>query len=1407
MKLISHWIFILLISTSSLYAQQIILPVEVLGAEGKVVTRTFNLSLTEATNSVKLWLQINNLSYQNKASIQINNGSWLPLNHQTVNMQAQEKARGGMVHGGFNTIRLTIPSTGIIPGANTISFRFDLSDAISNGYRVVRFNLLDSNANKILADGRFKEDDPNTWVGKYTDAASIAEGQNLWYNAPLKSNYLPAVRKGFWYTAEINPGGPIKATCSSCHVQDGRDLEIFSYSNEAIVERAKFHQLSEDEGEKIASYIRSLSATKSNVGRWGRPWNPPYQPGPSVAKLPVEQWAAGAGLDAVLEQDKDMLPYLFPNGVDQQKVYEHFDSEKTLDRTTLPLAIQFPDWKHWLPMIHPMDAYSKNDYWNSPGRQYDPKQGYIDFRNYLLAMPPANRNKAELMQKNGDFWLEYRGFLAEGGTWDHWRTKNGSATANLADGVSREWAATSLARLMAVQYFEFMNEFNLQDKAKWFTKPGELPNDQSKDRQWFGENYQVFEIPAHFQACVNNDCNQFMGQPTETGFYESTTWYHLQLILNGGEGMMSWNSPVDYNYHPDFMTKASNSSGIYEPLRYYHSMNAMYQTRTWIGGQSPNTGLGFRIRVMGPWNIYGVSDGNQFNGFASGEFAKLLDDVEPGMTAWVLNAMLKQFLKEVNQPFNDLAIWNRSADGGDNELDRADKTYADIIDAVQRTERYETFFGHYAAKFYYYIPRFQKLGVDCQIMEDVIDWCQKAWPLIDWHVFSNKGEMQLNLLLADEQFCSSSNKIKAIATNVTANTIYNWKVNGNTAAGTGDEFSTANLQPGDIVTCQISSNSTCLLNNSVESTFVVPSKGYHLTMKKTGDADFKALENIVACTNDQLELKLNIDMDIQPKQWLDAMDVNPGNEPANNSLISSWYDKSGNGFNANANKAELQPRYVTNAMNGLPAIVFGSDNNADGLELFSTSEDDFLNNDWTIMFVGSAQKPTGNDDWRDVIGNKTEGANGWFWRFGSSARVQAAIGPDLQHGQNYNFDRGFLVQINKKGDVITFYLNGKSDRVITKGANVTMTINDALYIGQSAAGNIYSNRYHKGPICELMVFESVISGAQKEFLEGYLCNKWKINHELSLTHSYVKKSPFDLVLNTPNGDQHQFDAIQTSHTINLDQINKFGTYDFTKEVCGAVVENISIVSQSPYGGTAWAIPGKIEAEDYDNGCEGTAYHDNEAANYGGASRQSGGVDIGNCQEGGYNVGFIGWGEWLKYTVNVTTEGVYELQARVASPNANRSFHVELDGVDISGAIAVPVTGSWDGYQTVNVTTQNLTAGQHVMRIYIDAGDFNLNYLNFDLLTTGIAPDHENASAIVFPNPAKSGENIHIQNLPADGDLQVRLYNYLGSVIYSSGISSGASSAQIQLPQNMASGYYQLEINGNEYSFRKSIVVY
>ncbi len=156
-----------------------------------------------------------------------------------------------------------------------------------------------------------------------------------------------------------------------------------------------------------------------------------------------------------------------------------------------------------------------------------------------------------------------------------------------------------------------------------------------------------------------------------------------------------------------------------------------------------------------------------------------------------------------------------------------------------------------------------------------------------------------------------------------------------------------------------------------------------------------------------------------------------------------------------------------------------------------------------------------------------------------------------------------------------------------------------------------------------------------------------------------------------------------------------------------------VVTQSPYGGTVRNIPGKVEAEHYDVGGQGVAYNDLTAGNAGTALRTDD-VDIENSTDTGIgqNVGWMQAGEWLEYTVNVTTAGAYTLQARVAATAARKTFHVEMDGVNISGTITVPNTTGWQTWQTVPVTTSSLTTGQKVMRMFADQGDFNINYFEF-----------------------------------------------------------------------------------------------
>ncbi|MBT8102487.1 MAG: family 16 glycosylhydrolase [Gammaproteobacteria bacterium] len=154
--------------------------------------------------------------------------------------------------------------------------------------------------------------------------------------------------------------------------------------------------------------------------------------------------------------------------------------------------------------------------------------------------------------------------------------------------------------------------------------------------------------------------------------------------------------------------------------------------------------------------------------------------------------------------------------------------------------------------------------------------------------------------------------------------------------------------------------------------------------------------------------------------------------------------------------------------------------------------------------------------------------------------------------------------------------------------------------------------------------------------------------------------------------------------------------------------------QAPYLMTPAAIPGTVEAENFDIGGQGVAYNDTDAGNNGGAYRAED-VDMeGTTDAGfGFNVGWTVPGEWIEYTVDVTA-GTYDVQVRVASAVAGGTLHIELDGVDKTGPITAPGTGGWQNWTTVTAEDIAFDGGVQTLRLAIDSGEFNVNKITIDV---------------------------------------------------------------------------------------------
>ena len=165
------------------------------------------------------------------------------------------------------------------------------------------------------------------------------------------------------------------------------------------------------------------------------------------------------------------------------------------------------------------------------------------------------------------------------------------------------------------------------------------------------------------------------------------------------------------------------------------------------------------------------------------------------------------------------------------------------------------------------------------------------------------------------------------------------------------------------------------------------------------------------------------------------------------------------------------------------------------------------------------------------------------------------------------------------------------------------------------------------------------------------------------------------------------------------------------------------VPRGLFKGEAFAIPGKIEMEDFDVNGVGqgnTTYNENDTDDHGaetngGTSYRPGtGVDI-YKKATGYIVGYNQAGEWLEYTVKVASTGTYTMKAAVASANNTSSFKLSMDGKDITEEISVPqATTGEDNYDEYNVVEADvsLTEGEHILRFTVTGDWMDIDYIEF-----------------------------------------------------------------------------------------------
>lgn len=496
----------------------ILLPIEVMGPPGFETSIAFPLnvpadSLPGGNQTLRILLKLHAYDYPGKGSLRLNNGDWIELNQSTLELHGLAAQFGG-IGGGFRSYMafVRVSSELLANEHNRLAFRFNATNGRSSGYRILGFNILTEDGTPLIDPGIFTEDDPSAWTAPLPDPADIEEGRRLWYEAELT---VPPDAK------------PIRARCGDCHAKNGRDLKYFSFSNFSIRARSVFHGLSDKQGNQIASYIRSL-----DIPAPGRPWNPPYQPGPGLDSRPVETWAAGAGLNAVLGSDREMLEELAPEGKTT-----HWAPGANLNMRELPIPLQLPDWNEWLPSVHPID-------------------GFPDF--FTNADSGSNfyeRIRNSLRVSDAD---SYRGVLDMirlwGGNHSNYKAQKRAAIGNNWNEESRA-RFYSLMQWKAVKEWEIQQDFGLEGLNREVFGPAGEP------RGWYSS--ALFAVSPNM---IQTGPGPGIGNGTDVAFqYLSFVWYQLQLILNDGNKRHDGTTPIDWPYVYGFIKDIGRSSGVRLP--------------------------------------------------------------------------------------------------------------------------------------------------------------------------------------------------------------------------------------------------------------------------------------------------------------------------------------------------------------------------------------------------------------------------------------------------------------------------------------------------------------------------------------------------------------------------------------------------------------------------------------------------------------------------------------------------------------------------------------------------------------------------------------------------------------------------------------------------------------------------
>lgn len=187
-----------------------------------------------------------------------------------------------------------------------------------------------------------------------------------------------------------------------------------------------------------------------------------------------------------------------------------------------------------------------------------------------------------------------------------------------------------------------------------------------------------------------------------------------------------------------------------------------------------------------------------------------------------------------------------------------------------------------------------------------------------------------------------------------------------------------------------------------------------------------------------------------------------------------------------------------------------------------------------------------------------------------------------------------------------------------------------------------------------------------------------------------------------------------------------GAFQLTSSAAAAA----GSAQSKPFGGKPWPIPGLIQAENFDEGPEGVAFHETDPLKGNLIARpyRNSPVDIEDSKAGAFLIGVIKNGEWWSYTVDVKKAGSYDIDVSLARWNKPGSVHLEFNGVDKTGPIEAELTKKCDVFSNVRKSAVTLETGVQVMKVVAHGDDEIINLDSIRISPAGTLPVNTVAAA-------------------------------------------------------------------------------